>query len=121
MWGSLLGIAEMIRTGTTAFADMYFFMEATARAVASSGIRAALSRGLTGSSAADGKARLDENSALFDTWNGVENDRIHVMYGPHAPYLRSGIYLQHRKEAAREPKSTCILRKQEGGGGLSEI
>ena len=36
-WGSLLGIAEMIRTGTTAFADMYFFMEATARAVASSG------------------------------------------------------------------------------------
>ncbi|MCB6502482.1 amidohydrolase family protein, partial [Colidextribacter sp. 210702-DFI.3.9] len=34
-WGSLLGIAEMIRTGTTAFADMYFFMEATARAVAS--------------------------------------------------------------------------------------
>ena len=33
-WGSLLGIAEMIRTGTTAFADMYFFMEATARAVA---------------------------------------------------------------------------------------
>ena len=44
-WGSLLGIAEMIRTGTTAFADMYFFMEATARAVASSGIRAALSKG----------------------------------------------------------------------------
>lgn len=102
-WGSLLGIAEMIRTGTTAFADMYFFMEATARAVASSGIRAALSRGLTGSSAADGKARLDENSALFDTWNGVENDRIHVMYGPHAPYTCAPEYIcSIVKEAARK-------------------
>ena len=102
-WGSLLGIAEMIRTGTTAFADMYFLMEATARAVASSGIRAALSRGLTGSSAADGKARLDENSALFDTWNGVENDRIHVMYGPHAPYTCAPEYIcSIVKEAARK-------------------
>ena len=122
-WGSLLGIAEMIRTGTTAFADMYFFMEATARAVASSGIRAALSRGLTGSSAADGKARLDENSALFDTWNGVENDRIHVMYGPPcAIYLRSGIYLQHRKgsgpKRSRNPHASCGNKR--GGGGLSQ-
>ena len=30
-WGSLLGIGEMIRTGTTCFADMYFFMEETAK------------------------------------------------------------------------------------------
>ena len=85
-WGSLLGIAEMIRTGTTCFADMYFFMEETAKAAADSGIRAVLSRGLTGSSAADGAARLEENTELYKTWNGAQNGRITVMFGPHAPY-----------------------------------
>ena len=45
---TLLGIAEMLRCGTTSFADMYFFMDNVAEAVRDSGIRACLSRGLTG-------------------------------------------------------------------------
>ena len=81
-WGSLLGIAEMIRTGTTCFADMYFFMEETAKAVGDSGIRAVLSRGLTGSSAADGAGRLEENTELYRNWNGACNDRC---WGPMHP------------------------------------
>ena len=44
---TMLGIAEMIRCGTTGFADMYFFMDQVAEAVKDSGIRACLSRGLT--------------------------------------------------------------------------
>jgi len=32
-WGTLLGIAEMIKSGTTTFADMYLHMEEVARAV----------------------------------------------------------------------------------------
>ena len=39
-WGTRLACAEMIRTGTTRFWDMYWHPEATARAVADSGIRA---------------------------------------------------------------------------------
>ena len=35
----------MIRTGTTAFQDMYFFMEDAARAVAAAGLRAVLTYG----------------------------------------------------------------------------
>ena len=38
--GSLIAIAEMIRTGTTCFADMYFFPEQTARAANEIGMRA---------------------------------------------------------------------------------
>ena len=38
-WGSLLGIAEMLKTGTTCFADMYFFMDDSAKAARDSGIR----------------------------------------------------------------------------------
>lgn len=46
-WGSMLSIMEMIRRGTTAFADMYFFMPAVARAVLETGMRANLVRSLT--------------------------------------------------------------------------
>ncbi|MDR2107887.1 MAG: amidohydrolase [Coriobacteriales bacterium] len=40
-----LAIAEMLRFGTVAFTDMYFFMDARARAVAESGIKANLCDG----------------------------------------------------------------------------
>jgi len=41
-WGTRLACAEMIRTGTTRFWDMYWHPEATARAVADAGIRATI-------------------------------------------------------------------------------
>jgi 5-methylthioadenosine/S-adenosylhomocysteine deaminase len=41
-WGTRLACAEMIRTGTTRFWDMYWQPEATARAVADAGLRAAI-------------------------------------------------------------------------------
>ena len=47
-WGTQLGIAEMLRSGTTTFSDMYFFMNTTADVVKETGIRAVLSRGLAG-------------------------------------------------------------------------
>ncbi|MDD4133208.1 MAG: amidohydrolase family protein, partial [Methanocorpusculum sp.] len=42
-WGAKLACLEMIRTGTTAFNDMYFKMEQVANAVDEAGIRACLS------------------------------------------------------------------------------
>ncbi len=45
-WGSLLGLAEMIRSGTTAFADMYFETDAVGKAVEEAGVRAVLSYGI---------------------------------------------------------------------------
>jgi 5-methylthioadenosine/S-adenosylhomocysteine deaminase len=41
-WGARLACAEMIRSGTTRFWDMYWQPEATARAVEEAGIRAAI-------------------------------------------------------------------------------
>lgn len=42
-WGTKLACLEMIKTGTTAFADMYWYPEKGAQAVEESGIRGALS------------------------------------------------------------------------------
>jgi 5-methylthioadenosine/S-adenosylhomocysteine deaminase len=41
-WGTRLACAEMIRTGTTRFWDMYWHPEASARAVADAGLRATI-------------------------------------------------------------------------------
>lgn len=92
-WGTQLGIAEMLRSGTTCFSDMYFFMDTTADVVAKTGIRAVLSRGLAGVSPTADQA-LVENKELYQKWHGYENDRIKVMLGPHAPYTCPDEYLK---------------------------
>ena len=44
--GALLGAIEMIKSGTTTFSDMYFYMDGVAQAVEESGIRSVLSYGM---------------------------------------------------------------------------
>ena len=92
-YGTQLGIAEMLRSGTTTFSDMYFFMNTTAEVVKETGIRAVLSRGLAGVSPTADQA-LVENADLFRTWNGFDNDRIKVLLGPHAPYTCPDAYME---------------------------
>lgn len=84
-WGTMLALAEMIRGGTTNFADMYFFMDRVAEAVSESGIRATLSRGIIGLGNGGDKA-LKESEEFIANWQGAEEGRINVMLGPHAPY-----------------------------------
>ena len=45
-WGSMLSIAELIKSGVVAFGDMYFFVDDIVRAVEESGLKANLSQGL---------------------------------------------------------------------------
>ncbi len=99
-WGAMLGIAEMLKSGTTCFADMYCFMDDVARAVAETGIRANLSRGLIGL-APDKDEKLAENTQLVKDWQGYDNGRIRITYGPHAPYTCPVEYLQKVIEAAQ--------------------
>ncbi|MEW6243343.1 MAG: amidohydrolase [Bacillota bacterium] len=79
--GTRLAIAEMLLSGITCFADMYFEMDAVAQAVRESGIRAVLARGMIADSASSSMAEAIE---LFLKYHGKH--RIQVMLGPHAPY-----------------------------------
>lgn len=84
-WGAQLAMAEMIKSGTTAFADMYMHMNEIAQAVADNGMRASLTRGLVFFQD-DGGKRMQEAIDLVDRWSGGADGRITTMFGPHAPY-----------------------------------
>ncbi len=92
-WGSMLAILEMIKSGTTTFNDMYFFMEETARAVQETGIRAVLARGLIGVGPA-AESGLLESRELVKKWHRAADERISFMLGPHAPYTCPPDYLE---------------------------
>ena len=85
-WGTQLAIAEMLASGTTAFADMYFFMDQVAKACQETGMRASLSRGLIEADGPQQDQRFEENEQLFVDYHGAADGRITVMLGPHAPY-----------------------------------
>ncbi|MGI6678506.1 MAG: amidohydrolase [Dehalobacterium sp.] len=84
-WGTLLSIVEMIKSGTTTFADMYILMDEVARAVDESGMRGVLARGMTGLGSNGDKA-LGESVNFIKNWQGKAEGRITTMMGPHAPY-----------------------------------
>ena len=84
-WGAMLAAAEMIKSGTTAFADMYSDMEQVAKVVIESGMRAVLTRGSIGM-APNGQTALRENEQLFIDFHNTAEGRLSVMFGPHAPY-----------------------------------
>ncbi|PNH22440.1 N-ethylammeline chlorohydrolase [Megasphaera hutchinsoni] len=115
-----LGIAEMIRCGTTSFADMYFFMSDVARAVADTGIRAALSRGMTGITP-NAQDALKESKAFFYDWNGKADGRITVMLGPHAPYTCPPAYLQQVVDLAHELGAEIHMHLSETKGEVEDI
>ena len=103
-WGAMLGIVEMLKGGTTCFADMYCFMEDVARACLKTGIRANLCRGLIGV-APDADVKLAENDVLAENWQGAGNGLIRVTYGPHAPYTCPIPYLEKVIKAAADHKA----------------
>jgi 5-methylthioadenosine/S-adenosylhomocysteine deaminase len=102
-WGSMLCCLEMIKSGTTTFADMYFEMNETALAVEASGLRACLSRGMIGEGP-NAELAIEENINLVEEWHGRAGGRITTMFGPHAPYTCSPDYLKRVIELADKYK-----------------
>jgi 5-methylthioadenosine/S-adenosylhomocysteine deaminase len=101
--GALLGCLEMIKTGTTCFADQYFFMEEVAKAVERAGIRGILSYGII--EMGDPERRESEiktGEHLVRTCHGMAGGRILTMFGPHAPYTCSPECLMQVKELAKK-------------------
>lgn len=80
--------AEMIRTGTTTFADQYFFTDQILPVVRQSGLRAAIAYGIV--ELGDPVARQRELlnlEAFLETIGGDDTGRLHGWIGPHAFFV----------------------------------
>lgn len=101
--GGELAIAEMISSGTTCFADMYFFPEQTARAAIAAGMRAII--GLVvidfpNAWAATAEEHLHKGIRLHDELK--QEPLIRTMFAPHAPYTVSAPTLEQIAVLAEE-------------------
>ena len=117
-WGMQLAIMEMLRSGTTAFIDMYYYMDALSQAVLDSGVRAVLSRGLIGdaSDPAAGEKRLCEAFDAIEKWKGHGN--LSFMIAPHSPYACDDEY---QRKIALEAKKRGLAINIHISESLMEI
>ena len=102
-WGTLLGCIEMIRSGTTTFNDMYFFLEGIAKAVDESGMRAVLAYGMIDLFDEERREREIKNAEKYINYiNSLNNSRIMPALGPHAPYTCSKELLMEVNNLAKK-------------------
>jgi 5-methylthioadenosine/S-adenosylhomocysteine deaminase len=124
-WGARLACWEMIASGTTTFADGYFFEEEVARAADEAGLRAVPGQGIfdvptpDSQTAADGLARAEK---FLSDWSG--HPRITPSLCPHSCYtvepetFRKTIKLAERFDApvqthlAESPAEIAMVRER---------
>jgi 5-methylthioadenosine/S-adenosylhomocysteine deaminase len=84
--GAALGVLEMIKSGTTTFADMYFEIDRTADVVDRAGLRAVLGHGAISAGKDDAAARADieESVAMARRLDGAADGRISTAVMPHS-------------------------------------
>ena len=101
--GTQLACAEMIRSGTTCFADMYYFEESVAEAAAAAGVRALCGQTVLKFPAPDAASFEDSLARARDfitRWKG--HPLIVPAPAPHAPYTCTVEILRTCAELASE-------------------
>jgi len=100
-WGTRLACAEMIRTGTTLFNDMYWKVPSAIRAIQDAGLRATVSAGLiSGGFMGDLKGEMRELIEMYEA--GELGEQIRLALSPHAPYTVTPEDLEWCVELATE-------------------
>ncbi|QIB72961.1 amidohydrolase [Halogeometricum borinquense] len=102
--GTELGLIEMIRSGTTTFADMYFEVPEIAAAVEASGMRARLGHGIVTVAKDDAEAATDieEGLRVAREFDGAADGRIHTAFMPHSLTTVDEKFLRESVATARE-------------------
>jgi 5-methylthioadenosine/S-adenosylhomocysteine deaminase len=93
--GTRLGLAEMIRGGTTTYCDMYYFEDAIADETAKAGVRGVLGETVIDFPVADNKTNAEAMAYVekfVNHWKG--NELIIPAIAPHAPYTVSEEHLR---------------------------
>ncbi|MBS1795412.1 MAG: amidohydrolase family protein [Acidobacteria bacterium] len=101
--GTLLGCAELIRSGVTTFNDMYFYEDDIAAATAEAGLRAVCGQSILKfptPDAASYEDAMDKAREFIKKWKG--HPLIVPAVAPHAPYTTTPEILREAAELAVE-------------------
>lgn len=97
-----LSCAEMALSGTTTFADQYFFADEVAEATIASGLRSVLTYGIVElGDAARGRAELQTAIGFVERLRD-SGGRVTAWLGPHAPYVDNSEELLLAEAAAAQ-------------------
>ncbi len=85
-WGTMLAAAEMIRSGTTCFSDMYFHPDSVHKAATDSGMRAMVGYSVLDlGDSAKRKSELALSESFLKKHSKAKQGRVFVSVQPHAP------------------------------------
>jgi len=113
-WGSRLALAEMIRSGTTTFADMYYFEDAEAEETKAAGLRGFLGETWIDFPAPDNKTEAEMaayTEKFLKKWQG--DPLIHASVAPHSIYTCSEKTLRDAAALARKYHSPILIHVAE--------
>ena len=117
--GTRLGLAEMIRGGTTTYCDMYYFEDAIAEETSKAGMRGVLGETVIDFPVPDNKtyeAGLAYAEKFIKRWQG---DKLIVpAVAPHAPYTVSEEHLKLAKQLSDRLNAPLVIHLAED---ISEI
>jgi len=119
--GTELAIAEMIRSGTTCFNDMYFFPDITARVATNIGMRASVGLILIDFAtvwANNSDEYIAKGLSIFDHYK--DHELIKTAFAPHAPYTVSDEPLKHIAVLANELELGIHMHIHETAFEISE-
>jgi 5-methylthioadenosine/S-adenosylhomocysteine deaminase len=120
-WGALLGMMEMIKSGTTCFADMYLHMDEVAKAVLESGIRANLSKGplVSGFRGKPGiSVDVEGCTQYFKEWDHQGDGRIKTCVEIHSVYLYDEPSLRETAALAKQMNAGIHIHILETAGEM---
>ncbi len=119
--GTQLAMAEMLRSGTTCFNDMYFFPEITARTAASAGMRVCAGMILIDfptAYAGGPDEYFAKGLALQDEYK--HHPLVRCSFAPHAPYTVSDAPLRRVQVLADELELPVHMHVHETAGEISD-
>jgi len=118
-YGTLLSCAEMIRSGVTCFADMYYFEDEVARAAQETGMRAICAETVMKLPTPDATSydeSLEYCRRFIAGWKGHE--LIVPAIGPHSPYTCTPEILREATRLAQENDVPLLIHVAETEAGV---
>jgi len=121
-WGSLLACAEMIKSGTTTFCDMYIFEDETAQAAKEAGMRCLIGEVLfdfPSPSCKTPEEGMAYTRKLIEKW---QNDPlVNIIVEPHSLYTCSPEVLKSAKMIADEYRLMTGIHLLENQAELEQL